>query len=172
MSTVTNASGTVYSASYDTNGNMLTRNGSPITWTVDDVQGCTSAAGGGKPGAANLPASLGASQGSSTISYGPDHDRYYQAATDNGVTTDTTYIGGLFEVLVTQTSTDYRHNIIADGQVIAVHTIDENGNATTRYLHYDHLGSVDTITDDQGTIAQTMSFDAFGLRHSEYIVAD
>ncbi len=80
------------------------------------------------------------------------------------MSTDTTYIGGLFEVLVTQTTTDYRHNIIADGQVIAVHTIDENGNATTDYLHYDHLGSVDTITDDQGNVAQTMSFDAFGLR--------
>ena len=126
---------------------MLTRNGSPLTWTVD-----------------NLPVSLGASQGSSTFSYGPDHDRYSQAATDNGVSTDTTYIGGLFEVVATATTTHYRHNIIADGQVIAVHTIDQSGNATTSYLHYDHLGSVDTITNDQGTIAQQMSFDAFGLR--------
>ena len=126
---------------------MTTRNGSPLTWTVD-----------------NLPASLGASQGSSTFSYGPDRARYQQTATYNGSTATTTYIGGLFEVVATATSTDYRHNIIADGQVIAVHTIDESGNATTRYLHYDHLGSVDTITDDQGNIAQQMSFDAFGLR--------
>ncbi|MHB8406251.1 MAG: RHS repeat-associated core domain-containing protein, partial [Gammaproteobacteria bacterium] len=148
VDTVTNSSGTtVYSASYDADGNMVTRNGSPITWTVD-----------------NLPASLGAAQGSSTFSYGPEHQRYYQSATFNGVSTDTTYIGGLFEVLVTQTSTDYRHNIIADGQVIAVHTIDQSGNATTDYLHYDHLGSVDTITDDSGNVIQTMSFDAFGLR--------
>ena len=43
-------------------------------------------------------------------------------------------------------------------------TIDQSGNATTRYLHYDHLGSVDTITDDQGNVAQAMSFDAFGQR--------
>ena len=35
VDTVTNTSGTVYSASYDADGNMLTRNGSPITWTVD-----------------------------------------------------------------------------------------------------------------------------------------
>ena len=126
---------------------MLTRNGSPLTWTVD-----------------NLPASLGSSQGSSTFSYGPDRARYQQTATYNGSTATTTYIGGLFEVVASATTTDYRHNIIADGQVIAVHTIDENGNATTSYLHYDHLGSVDTITDDQGAIAQTMSFDAFGLR--------
>jgi len=137
----------VYSASYDADGNMVTRNGSPITWTVD-----------------NLPESIGAAQGSSTFSYGPDGQRYYQSATDNGVTTDTTYIGSLFEVIAGQSSTEYRNNIFADGQVIAVHTIDQSGNATTSYLHYDHLGSVDTITNDQGTIAQQMSFDAFGLR--------
>ena len=126
---------------------MLTRNGSPLTWTVD-----------------NLPASLGSSQGSSTFSYGPDRARYQQTATYNGSTATTTYIGGLFEVVATATTTEYRHNIVADGEVIAVHTIDQSGNATTSYLHYDHLGSVDKITDDQGTIAQTMSFDAFGLR--------
>ena len=118
---------------------MLTRNGSPLTWTVD-----------------NLPASLASAQGGSTFSYDPEHQRYYQAATFNGATTDTTYIGGLFEVVSTTTSTEYRHNIMADGEVIAVHTIDQSGNATTRYLHYDHLGSVDTITNDQGAVAQSM----------------
>lgn len=76
---------------------------------------------------------------------------------------------------------EYRHNILADGQTIAVHdvhgstnveggrmpratTITQSGNAYTDYLHYDHLGSVDAITDDQGAVIQTMSFDAFGLR--------
>jgi len=121
---------------------MLTRNGSPLTWSVD-----------------NLPESIAAASGGSTFGYGPDHDRYSQAATDNGVSTETTTIGGLFEVVATATTIQYRHNIIADGQVIAVHTIDQSGNATTDYLHYDHLGSVDTITDDRGTIAQQMSFD-------------
>lgn len=43
-------------------------------------------------------------------------------------------------------------------------TITQSGNAYTDYLHYDHLGSVDAITDDQGAVIQTMSFDAFGLR--------
>ena len=132
---------------YDADGDMTSRNGYAITWTVD-----------------NLPSSIGSALGTSTFNYDPDGSRYYQAATFNGATTDTTYIGGLFEVVSTSTTTEYRHNIMADGEVIAVHTIDQSGNATTRYLHYDHLGSVDTITDDQGNVAQTMSFDAFGLR--------
>ncbi|MEZ5842557.1 MAG: polymorphic toxin type 50 domain-containing protein [Hyphomicrobiaceae bacterium] len=39
------------------------------------------------------------------------------------------------------------------------------GTATaTRYLHKDHLGSVDTITDEAGTVVQRMSFDAWGKR--------
>ncbi len=147
VDTVTSGGSTLYSASYDADGDMTARNGYPITWTVD-----------------NLPESIASASGSSTFSYGPDGNRYSQAATFNGVTTDTTYIGGLFEVVSTSTTTEYRHNIIADGEIVAVHTIDQSGNAYTDYLHYDQLGSVDTITDDQGNVIQTMSFDAFGQR--------
>jgi hypothetical protein len=34
----------------------------------------------------------------------------------------------------------------------------------TRYLHKDHLGSVDTITDEFGAVVLRLSFDAFGKR--------
>ncbi len=148
VDSIVNSSGTtVYSAAYDADGDMTTRNGYPITWTVD-----------------NLPASIASAAGSSTFSYDPDGNRYYQAATFNGNGTDTTYIGGLFEVVSTSTTTEYRHNIVADGQIVAVHTIDQSGDAYTDYLHSDHLGSVDVITNDSGNVIQTMSFDAFGMR--------
>ena len=148
VDTVTSGGSTIYSASYDADGNMTTRNGYQIQW---------------KP--SNSPSSMASALGSSTFSYDPDHARYYQSATFNGTTTDTTYVGGLFEVVSTSTgTTEYRHNIVAGGQVIAVHTIDGNGAASTSYLHYDHLGSVDAITDDSGNVIQAMSFDAFGLR--------
>jgi hypothetical protein len=32
------------------------------------------------------------------------------------------------------------------------------------YLHYDNLGSIDTITDGQGNIVERMSYAAFGER--------
>ncbi len=35
----------------------------------------------------------------------------------------------------------------------------------TRYLHYDNLGSIDTITDGQGNIVKRMAYTAFGQRH-------
>ncbi|MGB9428687.1 MAG: hypothetical protein WCC11_02235 [Gammaproteobacteria bacterium] len=83
VDSVTNSSGiTVYSASYDADGNMITRNGSPLTWTVD-----------------NLPDSLAAATGSSTFSYGPEQARYQQNETYNSVSSTTTYIGSLFEVI-------------------------------------------------------------------------
>jgi uncharacterized protein RhaS with RHS repeats len=34
----------------------------------------------------------------------------------------------------------------------------------TRYLHYDNLGSIDTITDGQGNIVECMAYTAFGER--------
>lgn len=148
VASVSNSTSQIYSASYDADGNMTTRNGYQIQWTPS-----------------SLPESIASATGSSTFGYDLDHARYYQSATFNGATTDTTYVGGLFEVVSSSNgTTEYRHNIVADGQVIAVHTIDGNGAASTDYLHYDHLGSVDTITNDQGTVIQSMSFDAFGLR--------
>jgi hypothetical protein len=36
--------------------------------------------------------------------------------------------------------------------------------AQPRYLHYDNLGSIDTITDGQGNIVERMAYTAFGER--------
>lgn len=131
---------------YDADGNMLTGNNRTLTWSVD-----------------NLPTDIQGAGGSSSFAYGPDHQRYLQTQA-NG--TDTTYIDGLYEIISTNggATRQYRHNILADGQVIAVHTLDQSGNVSTSYLHYDHLGSVDAITDDTGAVAERMSFDAFGQR--------
>lgn len=40
------------------------------------------------------------------------------------------------------------------------------GTSDTRYLHKDHLGSVDTITNESGGIVQRLSYDAFGKRRN------
>lgn len=161
---VTSISGTY---AYDANGNMTSGNGRTITWNDD-----------------NLPASISSVStvagnntvtGSSTFNYGPDMQRYYQSATVGGNTIDTTYVGGLFEIVaIVGGGTQYRHNIVADGGVVAVHAIDQSATASNTYVHSDHLGSSDVLTDDTGVIAvdpitsqqQVMSFDAFGLRRN------
>jgi RHS repeat-associated protein len=151
--------------SYDANGNMLSGNGRTISWNDDNLPVSISSTGTQN---GNLVVA-----GSSTFAYSPDKQRYSQATTDSVAgNSSTTYISNLFEVVTTSSSTQYRHNIMAVGHVVAVHTLDQSGNATTTYVHTDNLDSGDAITDDTGNIAtdpvtgqqQVMSFDAFGLR--------
>ncbi len=156
VTAVTSITGTY---AYDANGNMTSGNGRTITWNDD-----------------NLPLSITAASGdSSTFSYGPDMQRYQQQVAVGGVNTATTsYVGGLFEVITQGSAVQYRHSIMAAGGVVAVHTLDGSGNPITTYIHSDHLGSSDTFTDETGSLAvypgttqaQTMSFDAFGLRRN------
>jgi uncharacterized protein RhaS with RHS repeats len=37
----------------------------------------------------------------------------------------------------------------------------------TRYVHSDHLGSIDVLTDEAGAVKERRSYDAFGARRSE-----
>ena len=158
---VTSISGnTTASYAYDANGNMICR----------DMTGTSCTGSSPTPNIVwnddNLPVSITGPNGTSTFSYGPDMQRYQQTATNNvtGVTTTTTYVGNLFQVVSTPSGTQYQHSILAAGGVVAVHTLDQAGNASTSYIHTDHLGSVDTETNDQGVVTLQMSFDAFGLR--------
>ena len=142
---------------YDANGNMFAGNGRAVTWNDDNLP--TSITSTGTVNGNNTVT------GNSVFSYGPDRQRYSQTVTDaSGNTTTTTYIGNIFEVVTTASGTQYRHSIMAGGGVAAIHTIDQSGNAQTNYIHGDHLGSSDTLTADNGTVSQEMSFDAFGLR--------
>ena len=50
--------------------------------------------------------------------------------------------------------------IFADGRTIAMVTTGSESH--TRYLHHDHLGSINTITDANRNIIEQRSFDAFG----------
>lgn len=170
VSAVTNIPGT---NTYDANGNMVCRfgtwngttcsGGTQITWNADNLPTCIDTTGEPCTG----------STGVSQFQYGPDNQRYSQTATDAARNTTTTiYIGSQFEVMSNASGIYYRHNIMAGGGVVAVHTIDQSGNVRTAYTHSDHLGSMDVVTDDTGNIAtdpvtgeqQVMSFDAFGLR--------
>jgi RHS repeat-associated protein len=48
---------------------------------------------------------------------------------------------------------------------VAIYTDKNHGIAQeTRYLHKDHLGSIDTITDENGQLVEKFSFDAWGQR--------
>ena len=151
---VTSAGSTSYA--YDANGNMTTRGGDAITWTPY-----------------NKPFRIQEGANYSEFSYAPDRSRYKQVAytapggsLPSGLET-TLYVGGIFEKITKSGSADqYRHYIMAGTTPVAIRTLRSSGANDTRYLHRDHLGSVDTITNESGTVVQRLSYDAFGKRRN------
>jgi RHS repeat-associated protein len=141
---------------YDANGNMISRSGAAVTWSTYNYPLTINQAGGN----------------SSTFSYGADRNRYRTISLEGGVTEDKLEIaGGAFEKVASGSSIQYRHNIQVSGKVVAVLT----RNATTSapatlvsskslYLHDDHLGSLDVITDQTNAVVLRTTFDAWGKR--------
>ena len=87
----------------------------------------------------------------------------------------TTYIGKSYEKIVEGDKITHKYFIYnADGKLIATHSKEEDSNPFTQeeptvdktnYLHYDNLGSIDTITDGQGNIVQQSEYKPFGEQY-------
>ena len=147
---VVRAGGDTYA--YDDNGNMLSGAGRTLTWTSD-----------------NKPRTIATTTTSTTFVYGPDRARIEQRKVQGATTTTIKYVGTVFEqVTTTGEATRYVHYLFAGGERVAIHTEDDapTPSETLRYLHTDHLGSVDTITDDAGAVVERLSYDAWGKRRT------
>src|SRR6185312_16881406 len=60
---------------------------------------------------------------------------------------------------------EYRNYIVANGETVAIRlTIPNTSKNKTYYLHTDHLGSTDAITDETNNLLIHESFDAWGKR--------
>ena len=133
---------------YDANGNMLTGDGRTVTWS-----------------SYNKPISISKDGSTSQFEYGPDRSRYKQTLTQGSNTTTTTYLGAMEKVERSNSNVDeYKHFISAGGNTIAIYTERTNNANDTRYLHRDHLGSIDVITDENQQVVERLSYDAFGKR--------
>ena len=133
---------------YDANGNMTSRNGSSISYT-----------------SYNLPSIINAGTGySSTLSYGAFRNRFKQIAVTPTTTETTIYVAGLMERVTRGSSTEYRHYIRGGQGTAAIHTRIAGGASSTYYLHRDHLGSPELITDSSGLEVVRPSFSAYGER--------
>jgi RHS repeat-associated protein len=133
---------------YDGNGNMIVRNGSSIEWTSYD-----------------MPAEINRGPNKSQFTYGPHRNRVRQVSIENGIAATTIYIGNaLYERITSGGVISHRHYVKAGRETVAVHVRESNSTQHTSYLHGDHLGSVDVITDSTGEVLASLSFDAFGKR--------
>ena len=131
---------------YDANGNMTSGGGRSVTWT-----------------SYNYPSGITKGTLGSSFYYDPDRARYKQIST-TATTRTIYYIGGLYERHTVGAVTEHLHYIQAGGETIAIYTSRSSGINDTRYLHKDHLGSVDVVTGDLGVTVERFSYDAFGKR--------
>jgi len=133
---------------YDANGNMNVRNGANIGYTSYNL-----------PNVINAPGGY-----SSTISYGAFRNRFKQVAIGPQGTETTIYVAGLLEKVTNAQGTHYRHYIQGGKGTAAIHSRTVGGSNATFYLHRDHLGSPELITDSSGNALVRPSFAAYGER--------
>lgn len=127
---------------YDANGNMINNNGQLIKYN-----------------SANKPTEIKTTNNTINFTYNQNGQRYKKTTNDH----TTHYLGKTYEKIKDKRgNTDHKYYIYADGKVQAIHTNGSDGEFTTRYLHYDALNSVDTITDMTGTAVQRTIYKPFG----------
>jgi len=138
---------TVYG--YDTKGNMTSNGNRTIDYSVF-----------------NKPTQI--TKGSDVIQlrYGPDRKRFYQNSNSGGTVTETHYYGdGSFEIVQQGQSIREKAYI---GDFLIYSTIKIVGSSAStdnhEYLHRDHLGSVESITDNNAELITKMAFAPFGSR--------
>ena len=136
---------------YDANGNMETGDGRDMTWS-----------------SYNKPIHITQNGNSSAFVYGANRNRIRQINDDKTIY----YVNSLFEQEFDGLETTYVHYIKAGGSTIATiksyETIDGGLSKPkeTRYLHKDHLGGIETITDENASIMSQLSYDPHGKRRN------
>ncbi len=100
------------------------------------------------------------------FAYGPDRARFRREdyTPIKGITT-THYVGGkAFERIITAAGAQTDKHYIGGFAVITHAGVGETAVVTTDYLHRDHLGSVEAISDTAGALVEQLSFDSWGRR--------
>ena len=138
--------------SYDANGNVSAKSGSSITWY-----------------SFNLPNVINGSGVSSQFWYGPGRERIKHVANFTSGSETTHYVGGLLEKVESASTTHYKHYIASPSGLVATYTRRATGTPLedTFYFTHDHLGSIDSVTNQSAVMQVRLSFDALGKRRKE-----
>jgi RHS repeat-associated protein len=131
---VTSVGATSYG--YDANGNQTSGGGRTLSYN-----------------ALNQLTSASSTSTSTTFQYSPEGERVIRVDS-TGVTTH--YVGNV-EILRSATTETRRY--LAS---VAIDYVRSSGTNETRYVFSDHLGSLDVVTDANGAVKETASFDVHG----------
>lgn len=103
---------------------------------------------------------------SQTIVYGVRHKRKKTVTVINGITETKYYSGNLYEEVIKNGETKQINYIFAGGQSVAIFEKSNISGEKVQYLHKDHLGSLQVISDQSGNRVQELSYDAWGRRRN------
>jgi len=95
-----------------------------------------------------------------TIQYGHHRERISQQYSDGQNTIDKVWAGSCEYITENGQTTTLTYLSGPEG----VFAQNPNGSENIRYIHKDHLGSWNTITDENGNLLQELSFDPWGTR--------
>ncbi|WP_196138292.1 polymorphic toxin-type HINT domain-containing protein [Aliikangiella sp. G2MR2-5] len=129
---------------YDNNGNLLTGDAKSLSYNAQ-----------------NKPVSISRNGITSDFYYGSDHMRYKQVKKGKSLGDEVTlYIGKTFEIISYAGETQKKLYL---GDTIITDTL-AGGLSTSKmsFVHRDRLGSVVTITDENGDVVDNRSYDPFG----------
>jgi hypothetical protein len=158
--TVNNTANPIYS--YDANGNQLSGAGLTATWT-----------------SFNMPSTLASSVGTSSFTYGPEHQRTTQkwvSPTNVATNSTTVYLFDLpyekvtYPNAVGSSVTAHRQWLSAGSErrILVTRSLTATNVASedTKYLHPDRLGSTSVVTASNGTVTERQLYDPWGDRRN------
>ncbi len=102
-----------------------------------------------------------------TLVYGVKKERKKSVTVKNGVTETKYYVSSLYEEQYSGNGEIKKiHYIFADNGAIAIHEKSNKTSDVVRYLHKDHLGSIQAYSDESGNKVAELSYDAWGRRRN------
>ncbi|MCP3143129.1 RHS repeat-associated core domain-containing protein [Pyxidicoccus xibeiensis] len=112
----------------------------------------------------NLPSTLETQQGTLTFTYDALQRRTFKQHSNGD---STLYVaGGLYEKRRKAGVESHVFQVMAEGRAVAQVTLAASSGATpvTSYLLHDHLGSVETVTDEAGSVLEQRKYQPFGAQ--------
>ena len=161
---------------YDAAGNITSKTGVGTNFVYQDkTNKLLSVSGAGykplewdeiKYSSFNKITSVKQGNNSMGLVYGVNKERKKSITINNGVTQTKYYVGTLFEEEYINSEIRQINYIFANGGAIVIYEKSNVSGEKHRYLHKDHLGSIQAYSDESGKLVQELSYDAWGRRRN------
>lgn len=108
------------------------------------------------------PFSLTEGDNQAGIFYSPGYNRIKMSFSEAGIPIKTKYYSSNYEKEVFESGQTREMNYISCGDGLNAIVVTENGENKYYYIYKDYLGSILTVTDDNGSVIAEQNFDAWG----------